>query len=262
MRVRVPYIVATMLLVASCTGPAASEAPPGAGASGTSLEGTSWKLAALPGTTPASGVSSTVTFGAAGMLSGSDGCNRYRGRWTASGRTLTLSPGAATQMACPEAVMKQASAFVGALVAARSYAVGAGELVLTGANGERVATLVPVPVATLTGTPWSAGMVNNGKQAVASLVQGSEITASFGADGTLSGSAGCNRYTATYTIQGDTITIAPPAATRKMCQAPLMEQERNYLTALTHAVTYHLGESSLELRSRTGAQQVSFRASP
>jgi hypothetical protein len=35
---------------------------------------------------------------------------------------------------------------------------------------------------------------NNGKQAVVSVVIGSELTADFKADGNLGGSAGCNSY--------------------------------------------------------------------
>ena len=39
---------------------------------------------------------------------------------------------------------------------------------------------------------------NNGKQAVVSGLADTEVTALFGEDGTLSGSAGCNRYNAPF----------------------------------------------------------------
>ena len=55
---------------------------------------------------------------------------------------------------------------------------------------------------------------NNGKQAVVSGVADTEVTAVFGADGQLSGSAGCNRYNAPYTVDGDRLRSAhrrPPA---------------------------------------------------
>lgn len=263
MRTRSTRTLALAVLLTGCQGPAGSQAGPPRGPQGrppaASLAGTAWKLATLPGFALRGDVSSTATFGADGALSGSDGCNRYRGRWTASGSSLSLTPGAATQMACPEPVMRQAAAFTIALAATRSYAVDAGQLVLSGAGGERVATLVSLPVATLQGTPWSAIMVNNGKQAVTSLVQGSEISARFAADGTLTGNAGCNDYTTTYEATGDTIRIAPARTTRKMCPDPVMQQERNYLAALTTATTYRLGEDTLELRSATGALQASFR---
>jgi len=252
MRITVGRTLATALLVASFLRPAASQQPP------PTLEGTAWKLAALPGIALVGDVSSTVAFEAAGVMGGSDGCNRYRGSWTAAGKFIVLKPGASTQMACPEPVMKQAAAFTKTLAAARGYAMDAGQLVLTGANGQRLATLVPLPVASLEGSPWEATMVNNGKGAVSSLVKDTAITGRFDA-GSLRGSAGCNRYTATYKVNGDGITIAPAATTRKMCPAPVMEQERNYLAALARATTRRLDEKTLELRDATGALQVSFQ---
>jgi len=250
-------VLATMMLIVSCRGlaawrPTTTPAPP-------SLEGTSWKLASLPGADLVKGVSPTVTFGAAGALGGNDGCNRHRGSWAASGGSLTLTPGAATRMACPEPIMKQAREFTAALAATRAYAMDAGTLVLTGAGGARLATLVPVPVASLQGRAWRARMVNNGRGAVASLVRGTIITAVFRPDGRLSGTAGCNRYTTTYTVSGDAIAIAPPAAARNVCPAQVMTQERSYLTALAQATTYRLAEDTLELRDATGALQASFR---
>ena len=43
---------------------------------------------------------------------------------------------------------------------------------------------------------------NNGNQAVVTLITGSEISLNFGADGQVSGNAGCNRYTGAYQVQG------------------------------------------------------------
>jgi len=253
MRITLWRAVATALLIASCGGRAASQPRP------TPLEGTSWKLAAIPGADLARDVSSTITFEAGGAMGGSDGCNRYQGSWTATGATIALKPGASTQMACPEPVMKQAMAFTAAMGGARGYTMDAGQLVLLGADGQRLATFVPLPVASLQGTPWDATMVNNGKGAVSSLVKGTAITAAFGADGALTGSAGCNRYTTRYKTDGDTITIASAATTRKMCPAPVMAQERSYLAALGRATRYRLDEGKLELRDAKGALQASFR---
>ena len=55
--------------------------------------------------------------------------------------------------------------------------------------------------------------------------------------GRLTGSAGCNTYNATFTIDGGAIEITPPATTRKICPEPegVMEQETAYLAALASA---------------------------
>ncbi len=249
----------TTLLMAGRPAPTASQVPPGV-TPGTALAGTSWKLATLVGTDLVGDAAPTVVFEAEGIMTGSDGCNRYHGSWKTSGKVVVLTPGASTQMACPEPVMRQAAAFTKMLATARGYAMDAGQLVLTGANGQRLATFVPLPVALLRDTPWAATMVNNGKGGVSSLVKDTTITARFGAGNSLTGSAGCNRYTATYKTDGDTITIGPAATTRKLCPDPVMQQERAYLAALGRTTRYRLGDGSLELRSETGALQASFRA--
>ena len=70
--------------------------------------------------------------------------------------------------------------------------------------GERIPT-------SLTGTTWNAIGYNNGKGGVVSIAIDTEITAVFGEDGTLSGSAGCNNYSAGYEADDVNIKIGPAA---------------------------------------------------
>jgi heat shock protein HslJ len=70
------------------------------------------------------------------------------------------------------------------------------------------------PEVTLSGTAWVVRSYNDQKQAVVSLARGTSLDASFGADGRLTGSAGCHRYTAGHQVEGDGIEIGPVAATR------------------------------------------------
>jgi heat shock protein HslJ len=88
------------------------------------------------------------------------------------------------------------------------------------------------------------------------------ITATFGADGQLTGSAGCNTYIAAYQTEGNSITIGPAAATRKLCPQPegLMAQEAQYLAALETAATYQLRGDRLELHTADGALAVTFQS--
>jgi uncharacterized lipoprotein YbaY len=115
----------------------------------------------------------------------------------------------------------------------------------------------------LAGTSWTATGVNNGQGAVVTLLAGTEITANFGADGKLTGSAGCNNYSAAYQTAGNTLTIGPAAATRKLCSQPegLMEQETRYLAALGAVATYQLRGNKLELRTADGALAATFVSS-
>ena len=61
-----------------------------------------------------------------------------------------------------------------------------------------------------------------------------ELTATFGPDGTLSGSSGCISYQVGHEVDGNNITIGLPFSTMMACADSdgMMEQEQVYLTSL------------------------------
>lgn len=95
------------------------------------------------------------------------------------------------------------------------------------------------------------------------LLRGTSITANF-ADGTVSGSAGCNLYTASYIAEnGMFLLTSPIATTLRYCSPPdVMTQEAKYLTALKDARAYTLEGGSLILRDDNGAEIIRFVAPP
>jgi heat shock protein HslJ len=197
---------------------------------------------------------------AGGKVAGTSGCNRYSGTYELSGANgIKFGPLAMTEMACAEPVMAQEQAFARALVATTSYNTSGGILTLKDSSGADLATFKPRAATSLTGTTWIALGINNGKQAVASVVAGSEVTAVFGTDGTLSGKAGCNSYSAPYRLDGNKMTIEAPVSTRMFCDQPgVMDQEQAYLAALTQVATYSVDGDRLQLRSTDGALQVDY----
>jgi heat shock protein HslJ len=96
---------------------------------------------------------------------------------------------------------------------------------------------------------------------VVTVIVGTEITARF-ESGRLTGSAGCNMYTAAYTVGGNALTISPAASTRRACSAPagIMEQEATYLAALTTTAAYRIEGDRLILETADGARVASFLA--
>ena len=92
------------------------------------------------------------------------------------------------------------------------------------------------------------------------VVPGTTIDASFADDGRITGTAGCNRYSAPCTRDGERIAIGPTVATRMSCGAPegIMEQEAAYLDALTRAAAVRFGEGTLTLIDAGGSELVSF----
>jgi len=81
----------------------------------------------------------------------------------------------------------------------------------------------------------------------------------FDADGTVAGSASCNRMTGSYTVEGGTLTLSPLAVTRRMCTVEaLMEQESRVLSALEDVAGWRMERGLLILVDADG--QLLFRA--
>jgi heat shock protein HslJ len=108
----------------------------------------------------------------------------------------------------------------------------------------------------LTGKVWALTELT-GKPPVA----GTGISAEFSADGKLSGSAGCNRYSGTYTVSGNSITFSSPmASTMMMCDAAVMEQENAYLKALGETKTFEVKGDQLTLTGANNTSLVVYKA--
>lgn len=232
--------------------------------SAASLEGPMWQLVEYLGQDGAlapAGVEGTIRF-LDGRAGGNTGCNSFFASYTVDGNQLTFAEAGSTMMACPEPAMSQEQAFLTNLGLVASYEIAGTQLTLFDAAGETLFVFELQVATPLTGTLWLATNYNNGRGAVTSLVIGSEITATFAEDGTLSGSAGCNRYTATYTLDGDQISITPLATTMMFCEEPegVMEQETEFVAALEMADVFSIQGDRLELRTADGALVASFVA--
>ena len=101
---------------------------------------------------------------------------------------------------------------------------------------------------------WTVIGYNNGRGGVVSVIIGTELTAAFGADGIVTGSAGCNNYSAGYEVDDSNISIGLPISTMMACAEPegIMEQEQEYLTALGTAATYQITGDRMEMRTAEG----------
>ncbi len=221
------------------------------------LAGSSWVLAGLDGSLTLPGVRVSLAFGEDGTVSGTDGCNQFSGSYIQEGDSLTFAlPMASTMMACEEAVMNQAATYMDTLATTTNFSASSAQLVLR-AGDEIVATFLPESQG-LAGSNWLVVAYNNGREAVVGLIDGTEITAGFGLDGQVSGSAGCNNYFADFTEDGDNLTIGPVATTFRFCETPpgVMEQESEFLTALSTVATFGMEGNLMVLRTADGAAAV------
>jgi heat shock protein HslJ len=227
----------------------------------TPLPGTKWELVNLNGVAPVEGSSLTLFFSNDDKAGGNAGCNTYGGTYKVNGSNLTFSEMMSTMMACEPPLMDQEQAYLKALGDTKTYESSAERLTLKDGSGNELAVFAVYQPSALIGS-WQALAINNGKQAVVSVMIGTSVTAIFGADGTLTGNDGCNNYNGTYTLDDDKITIGPLATTRMACEQATMDQEQAYLNALAKAATFTLGKDSLELRDVDGALLVDYVTAP
>ncbi len=223
------------------------------------IVGTTWTLFELGGEPDDLEPPITLVFADDASVSGSDGCNRYRGACAIQGSKLRVDGElAVTMMACSESLERRAVVWHRALKRVASFDRTGAELALKDAGGQPVATLRQASTS-IQGL-WTVVAYNNGEQAVVSVRAGSEITAVFGANGRVTGKGGCNRYFADYRTEGDTITIGRLGSTQMHCPEPegVMEQESLFLAALDQSATFQLEADRLTLRSTEGSIQVTL----
>ena len=254
-------LLASVVLAAGC-GDDGAQAP-AATAAAASLMGTSWTLASrdVDGDDIAAVGTPTLELGADGTtMTGSTGCNQFSGRYTQTGSDLTMELGPMTLAGCVDpAAADQEAAILASLPAVASF-TAAGQLVLLDADEVALLTY-DEGLSTIVGTSWTATGINNGRGGLESTVATESVTADFGADGALSGFAGCNTYNATYELSDDTIAITGVVTTRKACADEAMTLESQYVAALEAATTYALSGDSLTLRDDDGAMQVTYAVS-
>lgn len=110
------------------------------------LVGTTWSLDSVyqgdAVSSTIAGTDVTLTMGDDGAASGSGGCNRYHGIYTADGDALSFGPLASTKMACAEDVMAQEAAFFDAMARVASTTIEGERLTLLDASGAPLLGLV------------------------------------------------------------------------------------------------------------------------
>ena len=252
-------IVISFLVAAGCTGkpPVPSDLP---------LNGTGWTLTgyfsngtslqALNGTTV------TLNFGDGGHITGSAGCNHYFASSTIKGTAITIGQAGSTEMYCTAAgVMEQESAYLTLLTKASSVTEGNDRLTLEDAKGTTIlsfARTVPPAPEPLIGTNWTLDSFS-AAGAVSSVIAGTTITAVFHDDGSVVGSAGCNRYFASYTVTGTSVSVGSAGSTKMYCTSPgVMQQESTYLASLSRASTFTINGDRLSLADAKGTTLLSF----
>jgi heat shock protein HslJ len=113
----------------------------------------------------------------------------------------------------------------------------------------------------LTQNTWTLKSYVDQEGILVPVITGSQVTARFSTDGKVSGSAGCNKYSANYTMQDLAISVSQPVITGTYCENPVViQQESAYLNDLSKAVEIRVTEANLNLYDQTGKPVLMFIA--
>jgi heat shock protein HslJ len=116
----------------------------------------------------------------------------------------------------------------------------------------------PVEPASLSGSSWIlTGVAVEGEDRP-SIDDNASLT--FGIDGTIAGSTGCNRFTGGWDAEADRLTIAPGPMTLRACPGELATQEAAVLTALGATAAYRSDGQTLALLDADGAALAQYRS--
>ncbi|GGK83305.1 META domain-containing protein [Ornithinimicrobium pekingense] len=186
-----------------------------------------------------------------GRVRAGAGCNTMSGAYSLDGDVLVTEELAMTEMGCPGPLMDQDTWLAGLLTGRPALAVQGDELTLTA--GSTVLTLLDREVADpdrpLVGTTWRVDSLISG-DAVSSVPAGAEATLTFGEDGTVSVSPGCNRGSGSYERGEGTVSVGPLVLTRMACQGPRGELESAVLEVLVAGeLTARIEAASLTLQA-------------
>lgn len=229
------------------------------------LTGVHWSVDSLTvgGKKTAAPAGASVEIDTKGRASARTGCNTIGADVTIDGDTITVGQQQSTLIGCPEELQAFEKALSGAFSGTLKAQVKDERLTLTTAEGDAI-TLTSEPAAPLAGTRWTVNALTEGAVA-SSLPQGSEGKAyfTFGKDGSVEGSFGCNTFRGTAKItEPETgpgaITFGRLSSTRKLCPGPEMTLERQIQKVLEGKVTYELRHRALTInKSDTKADNKS-----
>ncbi|MDO9323354.1 MAG: META domain-containing protein [Methanoregula sp.] len=109
-------------------------------------------------------------------------------------------------------------------------------------------TLPQKPPAVTHETTWTLESYRDSTGILIPVIDGNAITARFGTDGNLSGTTGCNAYSAAYVIYGKKIAVTPPVQTHISCPSPgIMPQETAYLADLSRVAFLQAGGEGMKI---------------
>jgi len=232
--------------------------------------GVTWYLISGGSVSIKPGTQITAFFDAQGKVSGSAGCNQYTATYGTTLNSLSIGAPATTKMSCsePMGIMDQETAYLTTIQGASSYSISGNTLTVNDSGGKAILTYSTVPPYTmtpapLTGTKWYLNSLVDAQGQIWGPVTTNPISLQFVDDRNVSGNAGCNSYSGTYTVTGNSINISGFAVTLMYCGEPgVMNLESTYLAILPMMKVYKISGNQLTLSDGTGKITMLYGTTP
>jgi len=236
--------------------------------------GRKWMLIYMAGTPPAREARAGMMINTDGHINGTGGCNTFVGVAEVSfvHKTIFIGQLTSTLKGCAEDVMTQEIGFTAALRNANLWELEPEEnkLHLMDEAGTRLLSFAAEPVTAaaaeeekkeeaalpaIIGAEWVVEDIRK-----RGIIDRSHLTMRIGADGRISGTAGCNRYFGQVSVTAESIETRAISATRRACYGEaLQKQEAGYLRALDSARVWHIGaDDLLYLKDSHGNEVLRF----
>ncbi len=243
----------------------------------TPLTGALWSLVALGDVKnplqPVKGSNFTAQFilipGApSGVLNGTTGCNEYTAVYAASIDQIKINaPVSSQNSSCVPGLTDQEKNYYLALNNATTYHITGNTMTIPYDNGKQALVFTGTlleeakrpALSTLNGTTWFLWYNGN-----TPILAGTTIYAQFainsdGTSGTISGSAGCNTYTASF---GNGLSVQTTLNALQTCNSPqgIMDQEVSYINVLSRGYGYW--QTGDQLIVNTGLGALTYHTAP
>ncbi|MFN8621557.1 MAG: META domain-containing protein [Chloroflexota bacterium] len=247
--------------VTTAAEPSAAPDAPDAPAAG--LEGVDWRLQELAGSgipviaVPPS-VEATLRIDNA-RAGGSGGCNTWGADVTIDGAAITFGPITSTLVLCAEPAASMETAYLGYLPQVRAWVATPGRLELRDADGVTLLAFAGPGGASIIGPDWHATSLP-GVAGADPVPADIDITLQVDPDEQASGTAACNRYAGSATIDGPRLTFSPMAVTEMACPEPRMTLEAAWLQVLAATAGWRLDAGRLQLVDAGGSVLATLTA--
>jgi heat shock protein HslJ len=168
-------------------------------------------------------------------------------------------------MYCEGASDLEAAYFANLAAVTNGFSTG-GSLVMTGADGEPILEFLPdeagplpsdeapIPTDTIEGLDWRLETLADPATADPTPVPTDVVVTLLLEDGTVTGTGGCNGYSASYVLDGSSLTFGPAVSTKMACPEPAMSVENAFFSQLGGVTGWSSDGGSVTLFGADGAE--------